>query len=304
MITKRITALVATVLLILAAVLVRAQIDDNSTSDQSSGTTDQLVCVTELADICRSLELSSLSVRIEESGVTLDAMAVLDPTEQPPLWLTFEPFPAMVDTLRNGPGDAPLGFEVEPIASSPIALVTVAGPTAPAVDDCGQPASWECLGDSGWATGFARSTDSGTGLLGVTQAAIGYSQATGLALTDAQFQRWLRTVVTSVPATRLSGGTAITTIQTRPSSMDIAVGAEAELGTAQSTAFVVQYAEPMIRADVALAVAPDATVPNGLADALAAALVDAGWDPPAATPDQLPDPETIAAIRLLWKELA
>ncbi len=306
MIAKRIAALAATVALILGAIVIRDRlIDDDGTdsAERAPSVTGELVCATELADACRGLDISGLTVRVEDAGATLDRLRAIGPNEQAPLWLTFEPFPAMVDVARSTPGSAVLALDPLPIASSPIGLVTAAS-DAPTLAECGNPVSWRCLGDSDLATGFARSTDSGIGLLAVAQAAVGFSSSGQLALTDAQFQRWLRTVVTTVPGSRLSGGTAITTIQVRSSSMDVAAGALAELGASPRADFTVQYASPMIRADVVLAVPSDSSVPDGLEQALSVALSEAGWDDPGTTTNPLPDAGTMTAIRTLWKELA
>ena len=232
MIAKRIAALAATVALILGAIVIRDQVLDNDGTDAAERpptAATELICVSELSDVCDRIDLEDVTVRSEDAGLTLARLAELGRNDPVPMWLTLEPFPAMVDVLRNTPGTTPLDLVSRPLSSSPIGLVT-------SVDDaeqltaCGQPVSWRCLGDSGLATGFARSTESGIGLLAVTQAAIGFSSTGQPTLTDAQFQRWLRTVVTAVPASRLSGGTAIATILTRSSSMDVAAGATAELG--------------------------------------------------------------------------
>lgn len=306
MIAKRIAALAATVALILGAIVIRDRLIDNDGTgaaepDQSPAT--ELICATELADACRRVDIAGLTVRIEDAGVTLERLGGIRSTDPIPLWLTFDPFPAMVDVLRSTPGNSQLGLDPLLIASSPIGLVTAVA-DAPDLSECGDPVSWRCLGDSGLATGFARTTDAGIGLLAVAQAAVGFSSTGQLALSDAQFQRWLRTVVTSVPASRLSGGTAIATIQTRSSSMDVAAGAEAELGASPRADFTVQYASPMIRADVALAGPTGWSPPDGLAEALTGALTDIGWDTPVAATNPLPDAGTMIALRSLWKELS
>ncbi len=305
MIARRIAALAATVVLILAAMLVRDRIIESNDEgpDRAPTAAAELICVTELTSVCRNIDAGGLTVRVEQAGVTLDRLGAIDATATDVIWLTFDPFPQMVDVLRDVTGPSVFDLGVRPLASSPIALVSSSAEAADLATACGEPVSWRCLGDSGTTTGFARSTDSGTGLLGVAQAALGYHVNSELMLADAQFQRWLRTVVTLVPASQLSGGTAVATIQNRPSSMDVAVGAEAELLATQRGGFTVQYAEPMIRADVTLAVSQGASVPDGLAEVLSAALTGAGWDPPAPTPNPISDAGTITAIRTLWKEL-
>ena len=60
----------------------------------------ELVCLTELEDVCTELAASrpDLDVTVEDARTTLDRLAAGDPV---PLWLTFEPFPAMAGTLRR-----------------------------------------------------------------------------------------------------------------------------------------------------------------------------------------------------------
>ena len=304
MIAKRLAAIVVTVGLIVGALVIRDQvIDGDAGSDQPTRSATALVCASEFKSVCNSIEIPGVRISIEQAGVTLDRLAATASTDDIPMWLTFDPFPAMVAVQRTATGQSPLALDVRPLGSSPIALVTVADGTIDLTTTCGGAVTWRCLGDSQTATGFARSTDSGIGLLGVVQATSGYGSAGGVPLTDAQFQRWLRGLVTSVSPLQLSGETAIATIQTRPSSMDVAVGAVAELGAAQRTRYAVQYAEPMIRADVVLTLPPGASSAAALPDALAAALVADGWAAPSTTPNPLPDPTTVIAVRSLWKEL-
>ncbi len=304
MIAKRLAAIVVTVGLIVGALVVRDQvIDGDGNSDQSARSATVLVCASEFKTVCDSIEIPGVTISIEQAGDTLDRLAATASTDDVPMWLTFDPFPAMVALQRTAADQSPLALDARALGSSPIALVTVDDGTIDLTTACGDPVSLRCLGDSQTAVGFARSTDSGIGLLGVVQATSGYGSASGVPLADARFQRWLRGLVTGVSPSQLSGGTAIATIQTRPSSMDVAVGAVAELGVAQRTRYAVQYAEPMIRADVVLALPPGASIAADLSDALTAALVADGWDAPSAAPNPLPDPTTVIAVRSLWKEL-
>jgi hypothetical protein len=303
MIARRLAAVAATIALIVGAIVVRDRlIEGDGTSDTPpSGDRDVLVCATELADVCRTIELDGTTVVIAEAGATLDELAS-DGT--PGLWMTFAPFPEMVDSLRVAARRPPLGLATTPLASSPIALVVPAERSAAITAVCPTP-TWPCLAGLDRRTGFARTTESGTGLLGVAQAALGYSPTGGLPANDAQFEVWLRNLVTSVSPSQLSGGTgtAIDTIQSRPSSMDIAVGAEAQLSDANRSKFDVTYAEPMIRADVVLAALPGTSIPSNLTDQLSDALVDAGWARADASGVAI-DPSTLLAIRALWEELS
>jgi len=304
MIASRIAAVVAAAALIVGAVAIRQQlIEDGSAADAPDGSdisdATVLVCAPELAALCRESVDDGTRLIIAEAGATLDDLAA---DGEPVTWLTFDPFPAMVDSLRSREGKPPVGYETARLGSAPIALVATPGIATTIGTECPGPIAWRCLADLDLGTGFARSTQSGTGLLGVAQAALGYDMGGGLPVNDAQFEIWLRGVVRSVSPTQLSGGTAIDTIQTRTSSMDVAVGADAQLADARRSAFEVAYAEPMIRADVVLAAPPGTSIPSGLTDRLETALLNAGWGRPDSSPASV-DAPTALAIRALWKEL-
>jgi hypothetical protein len=101
----------------------------------------------------------------------------------------------------------------------------------------------------------------------------------------------------------LSGGTAVQTIQTRPS-FAVAIGAEAELANARRDAFDVLYAEPMTSLDAVLMVPDGVDPPEGLAAALGDALQESGWQAPdPSKPSGLPAPGMIVAIRDFWEGL-
>lgn len=298
MIAKRVAAAMTAVLLVVGAYAIRQGViedeDDDAEPVAEPLDASELVCPPELGTVCRSIDLpDGLGLRIEESGTTLDALGT-EPSTM--LWLTYDPFPTAVDQLRRTRGLDPLGLVVEPIASSPLALVTGGADLG-----CGDPVTWRCLGDSGVSIGFASDPDSGIGLLGATAAATGYADGAVAPFGDALFEVWLRGVLTSVNRSQLSTGTAVATIQVRPSAMDVAVGAEAELSEERRERFQVLYAEPMGDADAILAVPNGTSIPEGLVAALSAALTDAGWDTP--TPSGGPDASSLLATRDFWRDL-
>lgn len=297
MIAKRLAAVAAAVVLIAAAIVIRDRlIDDRESAPEPPTEATVLVCVTELETVCRAAG-AGLTVRVAEAGATLTELAGdADPT----LWLTFDPFPAMVDALRTRD---PVGYETKAIVGSPIALVGAPGAIATVGTECGEPVDWRCLAELDLGVGFARDASSGVGLLALTQAALGYG-APGIPVDDARFQVYVRDLLRSVPASRLSGGTAVATIQNRPSAMDVAVGAEAQVTRARRAGFGIAYAAPMLRADVVLAVPPRVRVPDGLTDRLAAALTDAGWAAEGAPANTAIDPLVVLAVRSVWEEVA
>ena len=69
------------------------------------------MCATELQAACDAIAAADpdVDVLVEPAGVTLDRLAALPDDADAPVWLTIEPFPAMVDELRAAAGATPLG---------------------------------------------------------------------------------------------------------------------------------------------------------------------------------------------------
>ncbi len=300
MIVRRLMAVVIAVSLIGGAVLIRRELERDDPSGPSAGDITMLVCAVELAAACGAV--TELPVTIEEAGTTLDRLADADADSTSILWLTFDPFPAMADSLRTAARLPATTFQAEAIASSPIALVAPTSVISTIGETCGTEPTWQCVAGLDLRIGFARTPTSGTGLLGLVQAALGFDPAGSPAFDDAQFQVWLRNLVRSVAPSQLSSGTAIDTLQTRPSSMDVAVGTVAQLGNGRRSDFGVAYAEPMIRADVVLAAPTGAELPDEVARQLREGLVAAGWEEPDPSSSVL-DARTVLAVRALWEEL-
>ena len=161
-------------------------------------------------------------------ATTLDALAALDDPSEAPIWITMAPFPAMVDDLRAGARRDPLGTDQTTIASSPITLVVLADRASALTTACSDPLDWTCVGEAAgnaWeeiggdpSWGLVRPAfapiDSAIGLLGVADAVSGYFGASPIQVDDPGFVSWARPLARAVPATALTGGTAIKTIQT------------------------------------------------------------------------------------------
>jgi hypothetical protein len=324
MIAKRLGAIALTVALILGAWLIRDRVIDDdggvAGDDEPPRTEREIVCVSDLREACDALAGAlDLDIRIEDAGATLDAFADQENDTDPPIWITMEPFAAMADmrvVIRGGPEE--FGERIA-VASSAIALVVPSDRVAVLAAACGEPLDWRCIGDAAgnpwediggepsWGTvrpGFT-SVDRASGLLGVGAAVAGYFGDTTIVPDDPDFQRWARPLAEAVPASALTGRTAIVTIETRPSALDIAVGAAAELSDPGGTDLSLQYADPMIRADVVVAVPDGMTLPNGIVEELARLLVTEGrWDSPSAGADPLPTALELLAIRGAWKALS
>ena len=141
-------------------------------------------------------------------------------------------------------------------------------------------------------------------MLGVGQAVSGYFAGGSIQPSDADFVSWARQLSRAVSVSAVTGRTAIETIPTRPSALDIAVGAAAEFTGTGRSELGLQYADPMIRADVVVAVPGDASMPSGLTDELTRLLVTEGrWDSPSTEPNPLPTAIELLAIREAWQDI-
>lgn len=150
---KRAAAVVLAVVLVVAAFVVRGAIDDDG-SDASPTTTvagagtpgesnppgddtvapteapaptaaplpSSVVCITELADVCEAIDdaFDGIDTRVEPAGTTLDRLAALDDLATAPLWVTVDPYPAMVDALRRNA--EPIGYTGTGIAASRLGI--------------------------------------------------------------------------------------------------------------------------------------------------------------------------------------
>ncbi|MGH9134248.1 MAG: hypothetical protein ACRDZZ_09955 [Ilumatobacteraceae bacterium] len=320
MIARRLGAAALAVGLIGGAWLIRDRvIEDDASADGPPREAHQIVCVSDLETACAALdrERDDVSVRIEDAAVTLAATAGLEDASGAPVWVTMAPLPAMVDDLRDAARRAPLETTQSDIASSPIALVVPVDRAAVLAKRCGAPAiEWECLGDVAgepWSDidgaglpGNVRPAftpiDTALGLLGVADAVAGYFGTAPIVVDDPDFVSWARPLARAVSESALSSGSAIATIQTRRSALDVAVGAEAELSDTSGSTFALAYADPMIRADVVVAVPAGTSLPGDLVDDLAELLRAERWDPPSADPNPLPGARDLLAIRAAWKE--
>lgn len=313
MIAKRIGAGLLAVMLILGALVVRDRVieddgagatsgDDSDEGDDDDRPAEVLYCVSELRDTCRAIEaeLDSIEVRTATAGSTLDEIAAADPSGA--MWLTMAPLPEMLAILRQSGSLDPIEFSATPLASSPLALVTRPDSSEALVAGCGDPVDLACLSDQADLAPTFAGLDTASGMLAVAAAASAFG-GEALDVNDPRFTVWARTLKTA-GASSLSGGTAIQTIQTRPT-FGIAVGAEAELAEAQRPRFVVLGPARPIQYDVVLMVPSGVEVPPQLAPVAVESLTSNGWQPAGAdaTATGLPSPGVILAVRDIWEDL-
>jgi hypothetical protein len=317
MIVKRLGAVVLAVILILGALLIRDRVlDDDNGSGDGPRADREIVCVEDLREACAALaEALEIDIRIEDAGDTLDALAALEDPSEAPIWITMRPFPEMVDDLRVTTRRESFEVAQTTVGSSPIALVADPDRSNTLTEYCGGTLQWSCVGEvageewsviggnGSWETvrpAFAP-IDSGIGLLGVADAVSGYFGGAPMVLDDLDFTRWASNLADAILTSSRPTRSAIATIQTRSSALDIAVGAEAELSDATSSELTLQYADPMIRADVVIAVPEGTSPPSGLTDELTLTLAAQGWDTPTNDPNPLPSARELVAIREVWK---
>ena len=133
---------------------------------------------------------SSVSVTIEDAGVTLDRLAALGDDEAAPLWLTVEPYPAMVDSIRAGARAEPLGFTTSVLGASQLGVALPPdGRLDVLVAACGTQPLWRCIGEdagapwtdiggeASWGTirpAFGDVNDSALGLASFASSVAGY----------------------------------------------------------------------------------------------------------------------------------
>ncbi|MBA3287600.1 MAG: hypothetical protein H0U21_06200, partial [Acidimicrobiia bacterium] len=127
---KRAAAAVLAIVLIVAALLVRRTIIDDDAEGPEDSALDPaeigtLVCAAELADVCTAVAArhTELVVDVAPASVTMDGLAASGSADAP-LWLTFEPWPGMVESLRANAGEDPLFDDTRLLAASRLAVAT------------------------------------------------------------------------------------------------------------------------------------------------------------------------------------
>ena len=322
-------AVAVAIVLVVGAFFVRRDvIEGDDGDDPGNGGADELVCATELAEVCTSYAAGdgSLNVTIEDAGVTLDRLAALGDGEAVPLWLTIDPYPAMVDSIRAGARADPLGYTITPLGASQLG---VALPPDGRLDVllafCGTQPLWRCIGanagapwvdvggEAQWGTirpAFGDVIDSALALGSFAASVAGYFGDADISRSrweaDAAFIPWLRGLADTASGVSLSGGSALGTMATRPSALDIAATAGFELAILDPDAqrFAPNYPAPEMWLQAVLAVPGGATAPGDLASDLTEQLRGAGWDDTATAATGLPSASTMLALRSYWQDAA
>lgn len=304
MIAKRVLAVLAAIGLITGAWVIRDRVIDGDTVDADEPVNaGVLVCATELRDVCRAVA-SEAGLRVVEQAAwaTVEELSATD--AEPALWLTFSPFPEILNVKRTTSLATPFTYTYTEVASSRLVAIVRLDTTDDLVGACGlapETVDFGCIGEQTRLTPAVSSVDGGIGLL--TIGAAFAAQGDDVLDLDSMLP-WARGFRRASDRVQLSGGTAAQTIQTR-TSVAVALGAEAELSNSRTSDFDVLYAEPVARATVVLMIPNGFTPPDGLVGALGVELVDGGWDAAGQGGSAgLPSTEQMIAIRTFWEGLA
>ena len=310
---KRVLAVIAAVLMIGGALLVRSRLDSTEAASDLEASRAIVVCATELQQVCDQVrrEHPEIQVTVEEASVTADRLAAPSfSRDATPMdaWLVPKPFPALVDENRSFAGlDPLLGDPSRVLARSPLTLSIWNDRLDALRSSCGGDVTWACIGDNAgqpwvgiggmesWGPvkpGFPDPATAATGLLVLSQATsqeLGRSDFASNDLQDAGFQTWidqLKRSIRSYPPTS-TGGALGQMLSQGKGTFDLAGSTEAVAGPGVSTSrykdtLTVLYPSPVVTADVVLvplrgAASGDHAREVFESDATAAALATNGW---------------------------
>jgi hypothetical protein len=305
---RRLATIVVAAALIVGAFVLRRNVieggDDEPDATDGPDPATELVCLTELEAVCAQLGVPN--VRIEDADVTVGRLAG---GETVPLWLTFEPFPAMAaQPLVAG----------EVLAASELAVATPEGYGDVLTARCAGQQLWRCVGDLageewGDVPGVVKPSvgdagESAAGLASFAAAVAGYfgtAALGGVELQDPSFLAWVRPFVQEVPVGTLVGGTPLATMLVRPSAVNVAATNDAEIATVGAPGGEVEsrYPEPSMWLQAVLAAPAGADVPQDLTADARAALFAAGWVAPEPNQTPVPSASTLVALRQLWEDI-
>jgi hypothetical protein len=314
---RRIAALVVAIGLIVVALVIRS----NRDAEKRLGPY-RLTCAAELADACRSLPTSEVTVTIEPGGVTADRLIALATGSDTGFdgWLTAGRWTRMVAETRTAAGVAPLTDKSSVLGHTRVGVVGWRDRFGVLRKGCGGGLSWRCVGDAAargtwkanggpdtWGlvkVALADPVTESAGLAGLAAATAGFDASLVFGGADpAQndgYQRWLTGLAKAVPRPSPSIAAILTA---GPAVADIYIGLETEIASVVGTSarrndVEIVYLPPVVDIE-AVMVSPTRATPAKLA----AAVRKAGWsqDPDkAAMP--LPPNGALAGLRGLWKD--
>lgn len=282
---RRLLAVVAAVLLIVIAVVIRSRLN-SGTSNDGKGSTNQtatVVCVTELKKVCDQLHAKqpSVDVRVEEAGTTLATLSAAGFDREKAnidAWLAPAPYTQMVNEARARASLQPvLADPSRTLARSPLVLAIWNDRIDALHKACpGGDVTWKCVGDfagAPWAEhggdarwgvlkpGHPPPDKSATGLLVLAQASgqdLGRPDYASNDLDDPAYRAWLQQLEQAVPTFTPSAGTALDQMLfTGPSAFDLAGSIEALAGPSvvasrDKDKLAILYPSPVATADIVL----------------------------------------------------
>jgi hypothetical protein len=151
MIGKRISALFVAIALIVGSIVLRVLVFDDSSSP-AAPEVERLACVTELADVCRSIARGSnghVKLTIEPAGTTARRLvnAADGTTAGIDGWLTLSPWSEIVDGRRQRAGEAPIFTTTsKPLARSALVIAVRSDRGRVLAAHCGGTVTWKCIG--------------------------------------------------------------------------------------------------------------------------------------------------------------
>jgi hypothetical protein len=276
-------AVLAAVVLVVGAVLIRNRIIDGGDGGGGGGGGGDggvtLACVTELEEACEALADAEddVEVVVEDAGTTLEKLTAGDSGYDG--WLTFDPWPAVVAAGRPAQS---LGDQGDGLAAAELLIAVPDN-----ADPCGGPVTWRCLGDTAVNGGYFGRTDVFTNDFEEPGFDSWYNNLTAADDRDDP----LGALLLVYPPTRLYDA-----VGTDRAQFDASVPGSRADGR-------LDVAEPDPLAAAVVVMAPVAGADGGeriaeLAgnDALAEGLADLGWDVGSSPSANLPDPGVLYAL--------
>jgi hypothetical protein len=311
---RRFLALLAAVLMVALAVIVRDRIDadDEAGPDGRASPTVVLLCVSELEPVCRQLaeEDPALDIRVEPAGVTIDRLADAALSAEDvdiDAWLTLGPLATMIDEQRGRDGRQRLFGEPHgPYARSPLVIAIWNDRRETLEVHCGEPITWRCIGEvagmpwpevggqPGWGAVKPPHPDpagSATGLFtlaAATNSWFGDDRYASQDFNQPEFRRWFERLERAIPEFPSPPRTPLDTMLfTGPAAFDLAGTSEAASGPTIARSrdrdrLTIIYPSPPVVAEVVLVELAGSDVGGRVKEKLesertAAALADAGW---------------------------
>jgi hypothetical protein len=311
---RRLLALLAAVLMVALAVIVRDRIDadDETAPDRRASRNVVLLCVSELEPVCRQLAEAdpALDIRVEPAGVTIERLrdgALGAEDVDIDAWLTLGPLATMIDEQRERDGRQQLFDESQgPYARSPLAIAIWNDRRQALEGHCGEAITWRCIGEvagvpwpeaggePGWGAVKPSHPDpagTATGLFtlaAATNSWFGNESYASQDFNQPEFRRWFERLERAIPEFPIPPRTPLDTMLFGgPAAFDLAGTTEAAGGPTIARSrdrdrLTIIYPSPSVVAEVVLTELTGSDGGGRVREQLesertATALADAGW---------------------------